>query len=91
MILKSILLTTNLQSSLNQATGDITNLLQGIGIGVLVVFIAILGFKVVTGGREGLREAKSSVVGLIIGAVLIWGAGALAEWLQQISNFEKSD
>ena len=87
MILKSILLTTNLQSSLNHATGDITNLLQGIGIGVLVVFIAILGFKVVTGGREGLREAKSSVVGLIIGAVLIWGAGALAEWLQQISNF----
>ena len=87
MILKSILLTTNLQSSLNQATGDITNLLQGIGIGVLVVFIAILGFKVVTGGREGLREAKSSVVGLIIGAILIWGAGALAEWLQQISNF----
>ena len=87
MILKSILLTTNLQSSLNQATGDITNLLQGIGIGVLVVFIAILGFKVVTGGREGLREAKSSVVGLIIGAVLIWGAGALAEWLQQISNY----
>ena len=87
MILQSILLTSNLQSSLNQATGNITNLLQGIGIGVLVVFIAILGFKVVTGGREGLREAKSSVVGLIIGAVLIWGAGALAEWLQQISNF----
>ena len=86
MILQSILLTSNLQSSLNQATGDITNLLQGIGIGVLVVFIAILGFKVVTGGREGLREAKSSVVGLIIGAVLIWGAGALAERLKQISN-----
>lgn len=84
---KSFILTSNLQSSLNQATGDITNLLQGVGIGVLVVFIAILGFKVVTGGREGLREAKSSVVGLIIGAVLIWGAGALAEWLQQISNF----
>lgn len=84
---KPFILTSNLQSSLNQATGDITNLLQGIGIGVLVVFIAILGFKVVTGGREGLREAKSSVVGLIIGAVLIWGAGSLAEWLQQISNF----
>lgn len=84
---KPFILTSNLQSSLNQATGDITNLLQGVGIGVLVVFIAILGFKVVTGGREGLREAKSSVVGLIIGAVLIWGAGALAEWLQQISNF----
>ncbi|NLD31211.1 MAG: hypothetical protein GX662_03000 [Trichococcus flocculiformis] len=84
---KTFILTSNLQSSLNQATGDITNLLQGVGIGVLVVFIAILGFKVVTGGREGLREAKSSVVGLIIGAVLIWGAGALAEWLQQISNF----
>lgn len=84
---KAFILTSNLQSSLNQATGDITNLLQGVGIGVLVVFIAILGFKVVTGGREGLREAKSSVVGLIIGAVLIWGAGALAEWLQQISNF----
>ncbi len=84
---KMFILTSNLQSSLNQATGDITNLLQGVGIGVLVVFIAILGFKVVTGGREGLREAKSSVVGLIIGAVLIWGAGALAEWLQQISNF----
>mgnify|MGYP003419235834 FL=1 len=84
---KTFILTSNLQSSLNQATGDITNLLQGVGIGVLVVFIAILGFKVVTGGREGLREAKSSVVGLIIGAVLIWGAGSLAEWLQQISNF----
>lgn len=84
---KAFILTSNLQSSLNQATGDITNLLQGVGIGVLVVFIAILGFKVVTGGREGLREAKSSVVGLIIGAVLIWGAGSLAEWLQQISNF----
>ena len=84
---KTFILTSNLQSSLNQATGDITNLLQGVGIGVLVVFIAILGFKVVTGGREGLRDAKSSGVGLIIGAVWIWGAGALAEWLQQISNF----
>jgi hypothetical protein len=84
---RPFILTSNLQGSLNQATGDITNLLQGIGIGVLVVFIAILGFKVITGGREGLREAKSSVVGLIIGAVLIWGAGSLAEWLQQISNF----
>jgi type IV secretory pathway VirB2 component (pilin) len=84
---KPFILTSNLQSSLNQATGDITNLLQGIGVGVLVVFIVILGIKVVTGGREGLREAKGSVVGLIIGAVLIWGAGSLAEWLQQISNF----
>ena len=84
---KTFILTSNLQSSLNQATGDITNLLQCVGIGVWVVFIAILGVKGVTGGREGLREAKSSVVGLIIGAVLIWGAGALAEWLQQISNF----
>ena len=42
MILQSILLTSNLQSSLNQATGDITNLLQGIGIDVLDVYIAIL-------------------------------------------------
>ena len=84
---KPFILTSNLQISLNQATGDITNLLQGVGIGVLVVFIAILGFKLVTGGREGLREAKSSVLGLIIGSVFIWGAGAQAEWLQQISNF----
>ena len=84
---KTFILTSNLQSSLNQATGDITNLLQGVGIGDWVDLIATLGFNVVTGGREGLREAKSSVVGLIIGAVLIWGAGALAEWLQQISNF----
>lgn len=87
MILQSILLTSNLQSSLNQATGDITNLLQGIGIGVLVVFIAILGFKVVTGGREGLREAKSFGGGPDHWGCFNWGAGALAEWLQQISNF----
>jgi len=82
-----LILTSSLQSNLNRATGEITNLLQGLGIGVLIVFIAILGFKVITGGREGLREAKSSVIGLIIGAVLIWGAGSLAEWLQQISSF----
>jgi len=84
---RHMILASTLQSNLSRATGEITTLLQGLGIGVLMICIALLGFKVITGGREGLREAKGSFVGLIIGAVLLWGAGSLAEWLQQISSF----
>lgn len=77
----------DLESSINSATGDILGILQGVGVGIIAIFVVIIGYKVITGGREGLREAKSSVMGLIIGAVLLFGALAVSEWLKTTASF----
>lgn len=77
----------DLEGSINNATGDILGILQGVGVGVIAIFVVIIGYKVITGGREGLREAKSSVVGLIIGAILLFGAMAVSEWLKTTATF----
>lgn len=77
----------DLESSINSATGDILGILQGVGVGIIAIFVVIIGYKVITGGREGLREAKSSVMGLIIGAVLLFGAMAVSEWLKTTASF----
>lgn len=77
----------DLESSINNATGDILGILQGVGVGIIAIFVVIIGYKVITGGREGLREAKSSVVGLIIGAILLFGAMAVSEWLKTTATF----
>lgn len=78
---------SGLESSINGATSDILDILQGVGVGVIAIFVVIIGYKVITGGREGLREAKSSVMGLIIGAVLLFGAMAVSEWLKTTATF----
>lgn len=77
----------NLESNLNSATSDILSILQGVGVGVIAIFVVIIGYKIITGGREGLREAKSSVMGLIIGAILLFGALAVSEWLKTTASF----
>lgn len=77
----------DLEGSINNATGDILGILQGVGVGIIAIFVVIIGYKVITGGREGLREAKSSVMGLIIGAVLLFGAMAVSEWLKTTATF----
>jgi len=77
----------DLEGSINNATGDILGILQGVGVGIIAIFVVIIGYKVITGGREGLREAKSSVVGLIIGAILLFGAMAVSEWLKTTATF----
>ncbi|OJF96187.1 TrbC/VirB2 family protein [Alkalibacterium sp. 20] len=77
----------NLENNLNSATGDILSILQGVGVGVIAIFVVIIGYKIITGGREGLREAKSSVMGLIIGAILLFGALAVSEWLKTTASF----
>lgn len=77
----------DLETSVNGATEDILGILQGVGVGIIAIFVVIIGYKVITGGREGLREAKSSVMGLIIGAVLLFGAKAVSEWLKTTASF----
>lgn len=78
---------SGLENSINGATGDILGILQGVGVGVIAIAVVIIGYKVLTGGREGLREAKSSVVGLIVGAILLFGARAVSEWLKTTATF----
>lgn len=77
----------DLEGSINGATADILGILQGVGVGIIAICVVIVGYKILTGGREGLREAKSSVVGLIIGAVLLFGAMAVSEWLKTTATF----
>lgn len=76
-----------LEGNLNNATAEILSILQGVGVGVIAIFVVIIGYKIITGGREGLREAKSSVMGLIIGAVLLFGALAVSQWLKSTASF----
>ena len=69
-----------LQSLLNNiVTHGIT-----IGGSFLIVAIMFVGYNVIWGGREGIAILKKYAPGIIIGALLIFGATGLAAWIRSM-------
>lgn len=56
---------------------------QLVGGAILVICIILCGIKIMAGGAEGLRDGKRWFVGIVIGAILLFSASAIKEWLKQ--------
>jgi type IV secretory pathway VirB2 component (pilin) len=57
---------------------------QLIGATALVAVVLFMGYSVWWGGKNGMDVAKRLVLPIIVGAVLVFGAPALSQWLQSI-------
>jgi type IV secretory pathway VirB2 component (pilin) len=56
----------------------IMGLVQGIGIGVMVIILVVLGIKYMVGSSEERAEYKKTFIPYIVGAVLVGGASVIA-------------
>lgn len=69
----------------NVATSGIKNIgsiilsgITGVGIVISVVMVAVLGVKYMMGSAEERAEYKKSMLPYLIGAILLFGASAIA-------------
>ena len=70
---------TNVEASGIKNIGSIIlSGITGVGIGVSVVMVAILGVKYMMGSAEERAEYKKSMLPYLIGAILLFGASAIA-------------
>ena len=77
---------TSLNGTASSASGDIQKLgnriigvLQAVGIVVSVVVVIVLGIKYMMGSVEEKAEYKKTMIPYLVGAVLIFGASAIAK------------
>ena len=69
--------TANLTTTVNKVLGVI----QWIGVVVAVIMVMYVGVKYLTAGAGQKAEAKSTLVPMLIGAVLVAGAPTLVSWI----------
>ena len=70
---------TNVEASGIKNIGSIIlSGITGVGIVVSVVMVAILGVKYMMGSAEERAEYKKSMLPYLIGAILLFGASAIA-------------
>ena len=74
--------TTNLES----VGANIVDIVTTIGIIVAVVVLLVLGIKYMMGSASEKAEYKKTMIPYLIGAVLIFGASAIAKAVIQMSR-----
>lgn len=68
------LLSKENEQNLKDMTGQLYNILFGIGIGLSVIIGAILGIKYMTGTIEEQAKIKETLIPYIIGCIVAFGA-----------------
>lgn len=64
--------------------GQILGFLQVLAVALLVIMVAVLGIKYMAGSAEEKAEYKKSFVPLIIGAILVFAAVTIANFIFNI-------
>ena len=73
-------------SSMNKIGGTIIGYVTSAAMVIAVVMVAILGIKYMMGSIEEKAEYKKSFVPLLVGAILVFGAGAIAKIIISLSG-----
>lgn len=69
----------NNTTAITNVGGQIINIITTIGIVVAVVVLLILGIKYMIGSASEKAEYKKTMIPYLVGAVLIFGASAIAK------------
>lgn len=75
---------TEAANQLGKIGGSVIALITNIGMILAVAVIALLGVKYMMGSSEEKAEYKKSMIPYLVGAVLVFGASAIAKF---VSNF----
>ncbi|MCH3972382.1 MAG: pilin [Oscillospiraceae bacterium] len=74
-------------SGINATLNNITLVVQAIGGGMAIVCIVWIGIKYMTGGREGMLDAKKQTVCLVVGLICVCSAPAIKSLIVSMSGF----
>lgn len=67
------------------ALANWTGKLQGIGLAVIVFCVCIIGFMFMFGEGPS-RTAKKWLLYIVVGGILLWGAGALGSTVKDVTS-----
>ena len=73
-------------TSLQSVGGQIAAVIRNAGIIVALIVLMILGIKYMTGSAEEKAEYKKTMVPYLVGAVILFGAAAIAQGVISISQ-----
>ena len=79
----------NVNANLGQGTGLVNTIigwLTGIGMAVSVIVLLVLGIKYMIGSAEEKAEYKKTMIPYLVGAVLVFGASAIAQVVYSITS-----
>lgn len=68
-------------SDITGIAGKILGFLQVLAIALLVIMVAVLGIKYIAGSAEEKAEYKKTFVPLIVGAILVFAAVTIANFI----------
>ena len=75
-------------SGLQSAAGQVITIVQFVCFAAAVVMLMVLGVKFISASPDGKAEIKKSAVIYVVGALLVFSAGAILGWIKDI-NFAK--
>lgn len=76
------------QTSIVNGLKKISGFLKVVGLAVAAVYVAIAGYQFMWGGPNGSQAGKTYLLNAVIGLVLIYGAGEIANWVaDNVANF----
>ena len=73
-------------TGLNSTVSNIIGIVQFICYAAAVVLIVMLGVKFMTASPDGKAEIKKSAVIYVVGAVLVFAAGALLQLVRNVAG-----
>jgi type IV secretory pathway VirB2 component (pilin) len=71
-------------SEITDIAGRILGFLQVVAVALLVVMIAVLGIKYMMGSAEEKADYKKSFVPLVVGALLVFAAVTVANFIYSV-------
>ena len=74
----------------NNLVGKIISWLTGIGMAVSVIVLLVLGIKYMIGSAEEKAEYKKTMIPYLVGAILVFGASAIANMVYNMVKMDPS-
>lgn len=78
--------TVNGQDDIKNIGGQLLGIFQTVGAVVAVVILLVLGIKYMMGSAEEKADYKKSMIPYVIGAIIIFGAPAIANMVYQLAS-----
>lgn len=75
----------------NDLVSTIIGWLTGIGMAVSVIVLLVLGIKYMIGSAEEKAEYKKTMIPYLVGAILIFGASAIANMIYNMVKMDPAE
>lgn len=85
-VLKDLKGNTGAATAVTHTANNIIGIVQVICYAAAVIMLVLVGVKFITASPEGKAEIKKSAIQYVIGAIIVFAAGALLGVISNLSN-----